>query len=134
MLLGPPQRSGDERATGFDRLSLLHFYRGDAVRMAEACSLSVDAAPNPRALAQWGMAETQLEHFELAQAHYLRAVSLNPEFTMAWKGVAAASSALGDIEHMTMAVNALQRLEPRGETVRAASEWLQRNRPAGATR
>ena len=131
LLLGPPLRSGDERATGFDRLSLLYLYRGDAERMAEACSLSVDAAPNPRVLAEWGMAETLRQRYDAAQAHYLRAASLNPGFTMAWKGVAASSSALGDVPHMQQAVQALRVLEPGGATVRDASEWLERNRPAG---
>ncbi len=134
ILLGPPRRSGDERARGFDRLSLMHFYRGEGERMAEACSLSVDAAPNPRVLAEWGMAETLRQNYPAAQSHYLRAASLNPGFTMAWKGVAASSSALGDVEHMAQAVQALERLEPGGETVRQAAEWLQRNRPAGTSR
>jgi tetratricopeptide (TPR) repeat protein len=134
LLLGPPVRLADERATGFDRLSLLYLWRGDAEHMAEACSLSVDAAPNPRVLAEWGMAETMRQRYDAAQSHYLRAVSLNPGFTMAWKGVAATSSALGDADRMEEAVRALDRLEPGGSTGRDAAAWLERNRPAGRAR
>lgn len=134
ILLGPPARSGDERATGFDRLALVALWANDADAMAEACSLSVDAAPNPRVLGEWGMAETMRQRYAAAQAHYLRAVALNPDFTLAWKGVAASSSALGDRDHMADAVRALMRLEPRGETLREAALWLERNRPATSAR
>jgi hypothetical protein len=134
LLVGPPARSGDERATGFDRLGLFYFFRGDAARASEACSLSVAAAPNPRTLAEWGMAETMRSSYALAQSHYVRAAELNPGFTLAWKGVAASSSALGDRAHVEQAVSALRRLEPRGETVRDAELWLQQNSPAGVSR
>jgi hypothetical protein len=53
---------------------------------------------------------------------------------MAWKGVAASSSALGDVGRMEQAVQALVRLEPDGETLREAAGWLERNRPAGRAR
>ena len=123
-------RSADERARGFDRLSLLHFYRGDAAGMAEACSLSVAAAPNPRVIAEWAMAESMQQRWPAAQAHYLRAATLNPDFTLAWRGVAATSSALGDRAHMELAVRALLRLDPHGGTTRDAARWLESNRPA----
>jgi len=134
LLAGPPARPADERARGFDRLSLLYLWRDDATDMAEACSLSVEAAPNPRVLAEWGMAETLRQRYDAAQAHYLRAVTLNPGFALGWKGVAATSSALGDVPHMEQAVSALMRLEPHGDTVRDAAAWLERNRPAGRVR
>jgi hypothetical protein len=80
------------------------------------------------------MAETMLARYASAQTHYLRAASLNPGFTMAWKGVAASSSALGDREHLELAVSALRRLEPGGATLHDAEQWLQANPPANTPR
>jgi hypothetical protein len=130
ILAGPPARAAAERAAGWDRLALIALDHGDGTAMAEACSLAVSAAPSPRLIAQWGMAETLRGRPGAAQERYLRAAHLSPDFTLAWKGVAAASSALGDRATMARAVSELERLDPQGETTRAAAEWLERNRPA----
>jgi len=124
ILLGPPARSSEERATGFDRLGLLFFYRQEAGPMAEACSLSVAAEPNPRVIVEWAMAQTLEQRYAAAQANYLRAAELNPGFALAWRGVAASSGALGDVPNMERAVQALARLDPDGATTRDAIAWL----------
>ena len=52
---------------------------------------------------------------------------LNPDLTTAWRGVAAAASALGDRVHMEAAVRNLERLDPAGESLRDARAWLEAN-------
>jgi len=125
ILEGPPARTAEERATGFDRLGLLFFDRQDPVHMAEACSLSVAAEPNPRVIVEWAMAQTLEQRYSDAQRNYLRAAALNPTFTLAWRGVAASSGALGDVPNMERAARQLLRLDPHGPTTHDALAWLE---------
>jgi Flp pilus assembly protein TadD len=78
---------------------------------------------------QWGMAETLLGHPAAAMTQYRHAAALNPDLGAAWRGVAAAASALGDRDRMEEAVRQLERLEPGGQTLHDARAWLEANPP-----
>lgn len=130
VLAGPPERGADVRAAGFDHLGMMFLARGDYARADDALGRSVDAAPNPRVVVQWGMCAALRNEPALARDRYLRAVELNPALTVGWKGVAASASALGDANAMSRAVEALERLAPNDPTTRDARAWLEANRPA----
>ena len=130
VLAGPPERSADVRAAGFDHLGMMFLTRGDYARADDALGRSVEAAPNPRVVVQWGMCAALRNEPALARDRYLRAVELNPGLAVGWKGVAAAASALGDANAMSRAVEALERLAPDDPTTRDARAWLEANRPA----
>lgn len=131
VLAGPPTRPFDERAAGFDHLGMMWFGRGDYARADAALGRSIVAAPNPRVYVEWGMNATMLGRPADALTRYLRAVQLNPNLTLGWKGVAASASALGDLPRMELALSALQRLAPDDPTTRDVADYLQRNRPTG---
>jgi len=76
------------------------------------------------------MAETFRQDYGAALARYLDATRIEPAWPMAWKGVAAASSALGDRAHMAQAVAALRTLAPDDPTTADAERWLEAARPA----
>lgn len=122
-LQGPPAADNEARARGFSSLGM-HYYGTDWTRFADACSLSIASAPNPSVFVQWGMAKTMLEQYAPAQQAYLHAAQLNPGMVLAWRGVAASSSALGDLPHMRQAVEHLRVLDPDGPTTRDAMEYL----------
>jgi hypothetical protein len=122
-LQGPPAAEDEARARGFSSLGM-HYYGRDWTRFADACSLSIASAPNPSTYVQWGMAKTMLEQYAPAQQAYLHAAQLNPGLVLAWRGVAASSSALGDLPHMQQAVDHLRVLDPDGPTTRDAIEYL----------
>ena len=132
MLAGPPAREADVRAAGYSEISMRYF-GGDWNRFAQACSLSLQAAPNPSVFVQWGMAKTMLEQYAQAQKAYRHAAFLNPNLVLAWRGVAASSSALGDLPSMQLAVDHLRVLDPQGTTTRDAIDYLERARPAHRT-
>jgi hypothetical protein len=122
-LQGPPAAEDEARARGFSSLGM-HYYGSDWTRFADACSLSIASAPNPSVYVQWGMAKTMLAQYAPAQQAYLHAAQLNPQLVLAWRGVAASSSALGDLPHMQQAVDHLRVLDPNGPTTRDAMEYL----------
>src|SRR5262249_21675619 len=64
-----------------------------------------------------------------AMAQYRHAASLNPGLGVAWRGIAAAASALGDRPSMVEAAAHLEQLEPRGRAVYDARKWLEADPP-----
>lgn len=127
ILLGPPARPASERADGLGTIGMMRFGRGQYAPAAKLFERSAEAAPNPRTFVEWGMAESMLGHHPEAMAHYTHAASLNPDLPTAWRGVAAAASALGDRASMETALHNLERLEPASQTVREARAWLEAN-------
>lgn len=129
ILLGPPARPESERADGLGTIGMMRFGRGQYAPAAKLFERSAAAAPNPRTFVEWGMAETMLGHHPEALAHYTHAASLNPDLPTAWRGVAAAASALGDRASMETALHNLERLEPEGQSAHDARAWLEANPP-----
>jgi tetratricopeptide (TPR) repeat protein len=129
ILLGPPERPASERADGLGTIGMMRFGRGQFAPAVRLFERSAAAAPNPRTFVEWGMAETMLGHYPDAMAHYTHAATLNPDLPTAWRGVAAAASALGDRASMETAARNLERLEPAGQSAHDARAWLEANPP-----
>jgi tetratricopeptide (TPR) repeat protein len=127
ILAGPPARRASEIADGLGTIGVMRLGRGQFQHALELFERSAEQAPNPRMFVQIGMAETMLGHPDRAMARYRHAASLNPDLHAAWRGIAAAASALGDRTSMREAVANLERLEPDGETLRDARAWLEAN-------
>ncbi|MFN8586933.1 MAG: hypothetical protein U0704_03950 [Candidatus Eisenbacteria bacterium] len=130
LLAGPPARTANERASGYDHLGMMWMAAGDHANADRAFARAVEAAPNPRLFVQWGMNSTMAGDYAAAREHYARAVSLNPDLTMGWKGLATCASALGDVPAMEQALVGLRRLLPNDPLTHDAEAWLQTNRPA----
>ena len=124
VLLGPPLRPASERAYGFGTIGTVSMGRGNAELARRMFERSAEAAPNPSTFVRWGMAETMLGRPAAALQHYRHAAMLDPELSAAWRGIAAAGSALGDRAAMTLAVEHLTRLTPADETLHEARAWL----------
>ncbi len=129
ILLGPPAREPSERADALGTIGMLRFARGQYGAARRLFQRSAEDAPNPRMFMQWGMAETMLGRPAEAMVQYRHAATLNPGLTPAWRGIAAAASALGDRASMVEAVGRLAVLEPGGETLHDARAWLVANPP-----
>ena len=127
ILLGPPARRTEDVANGLGTLGMMRLGRGQPERALALFERSAEQAPNPRMFVQIGMAEAMLGRPERALVQYRHAASLNPDLNAAWRGMAAAASALGDAASMREALTNLERLEPGSQTVREARTWLEAN-------
>jgi hypothetical protein len=127
ILIGPPARRTEDVANGLGTLGMMRLGRGQPEKALVLFERSAEQAPNPRMFVQIGMAETMLGRPERALAQYRHAATLNPDLNAAWRGVAAAASALGDAVSMREALVQLERLEPGSATVRDARAWLEAN-------
>jgi len=131
LLGGPPARGDAERAIGYDQIGAAYYARGQYDLAGDAYRRATALVPNAKFFTQWGMAATLAGRPSEALSHYLEAARIAPDQLLAWRGVAAASSALGDMPHMALAAAQLQRLDPGGPATRDALEYLKSNRPAG---
>ena len=127
ILIGPPDRDASERARGLSTMGMMHYGRGDYVRALALLERSADAAPNPSTFVEMGMALTMMDRPQEALARYRRAVSLDPDLLIGWRGVAASASAVGDREAMLDAVHALERIEPDSAVLPEMRAWLEAN-------
>lgn len=121
---GPPLRPADERAQAFDTIGMLAMGRGQLAQARESFLRASEAAPNPGTFVRIGMAETLLGRPAEAMAHYRHAATLDPQLPTAWRGIAAAASAVGDREAMAEAVQQLERLMPDDPVLPDARAWL----------
>ncbi len=124
VLLGPPLRSADERAQAFDTIGMLSLGRGRVEEARELFTRAAEAAPNPGTFVRIGMAETMLGRPAAAMTQYRRAATLDPRLPTAWRGIAAAASAVGDRDAMAEAVQHLERLVPDDPVLPEARAWL----------
>jgi tetratricopeptide (TPR) repeat protein len=127
ILIGPPARDPSERARGLSTMGMMHYGRGDYANALALFERSAEAAPNPRTFVEMGMALSQLQRWPEALARYRHAVSLNPDLVTGWRGVAAASSAVGDRGAMVDALHALERLQPDSDMLPDMRGWLEAN-------
>ena len=127
ILAGPPARRASDVAEGLGTIGVMRMGRGQFDHALRLFERSAEIAPNPRMFVQMGMAETLLGRPDRAMGRYRHAAGLNPRLNAAWRGVAAAASALGDRERMREALAHLEQLEPGSETVHDARAWLEAN-------
>jgi tetratricopeptide (TPR) repeat protein len=120
-----PQRTGDERATTWEFLGNRSFARKRWEDASLAYRNAAEQAPNPRLFAQWGMAEAMQGHYREAQGLYARAVERNPDFTLAWLGLATSSTWLDDTTTCARATRAIQQLNPEHEQLPALYAYLE---------
>lgn len=125
VLMGPPVRDLNERGDSFALIGTMRFGRGQYEPARVLLERAAEVAPNPSTFVRIGMAETMLGRPADAMAHYRHAAALDSNLVTAWRGMAAAASALGDRDAMTQAVQALERLEPNGPSLRDARTWLE---------
>jgi len=119
-----PTRSDDERALTWEFLGNRAFAEKRWEDASAAYRNAADLAPNPRLIAQQGMAETMLGHYREAQQLYARAVERNPDFTLAWLGLATSSTWLDDAATCARATRELQRLAPNHEQLPGLLAYL----------
>lgn len=126
---GPPARSADVRAISFDWAGMQRLGRGEYDAASECFRRAAELAPNPRFFVQWGMAESMRGDAASARSHYEEAIAIDARQVLAWKGLAATSSALGDAVGVARAVEVLARLAPDDPVTQNARAWLG-NHPA----
>ena len=126
---GPPARAADVRAISFDWAGMRRLGLGQFDEASECFGRAAALAPNPRFFVQWGMAESMKGDAASARGRYERAIALDSLQVLAWKGLAATSSTLGDVAGVARALGALQRLAPKDPVTKDAETWLGR-RPA----
>jgi tetratricopeptide (TPR) repeat protein len=120
-----PQRTEDERATTWEFLGNRSFARKRWEDASLAYRNAAEQSPNPRLFAQWGMAEAMQGHYREAQGLYARAVERNPDFTLAWLGLATSSTWLDDTATCARATRAIQQLNPDHEQLPALYTYLE---------
>jgi tetratricopeptide (TPR) repeat protein len=129
-LAGPPERPADERAATWDFLGTRAFAMHAWPDAADAWSRAAEASPNPRLIAEWGMAESMRGDMRSAQSLYRRSVTLNPDFTMGWLGLASASSWNDDTASCAESERAIKRLDPGNAQLPGIRAYLARTRTA----
>jgi tetratricopeptide (TPR) repeat protein len=127
-LEGPPERPADERAATWDYLGTRAFAMQAWPEAADAWARAAEAAPNPRLIAEWGMAESMRGDMRSAQSLYRRSVTLNPDFTMGWLGLASASSWNDDTASCAESERAITRLDPGNAQLPGIRAYLARTR------
>src|SRR6185436_11632399 len=86
LMLGPPAREAVDRARTWDFLGWRWFRDQSYERSTTAFEQAVDAAPSPRNLTHWAMAETMRGRPERALAIYRQAVERDSNLTLGWFG------------------------------------------------
>jgi tetratricopeptide (TPR) repeat protein len=124
LLEGPPVRSADERSRLWDMVGMKRLAMGDAPASAHAFEKAAEAAPSPRLLTQWGMAEAMAGRHDRALASYRRAVERDSSYVTAWIGIGVSGLNAGDLESASRAVAMLERLAPGNPKTREIADAL----------
>jgi len=126
LMSGPPLRSSVDRATTWNFIGWRHFRAKDYDRAARAFEQASEAAPSPRLLTDWAMAETMLGRPERAFEIYSRAVARDSNYRLGWVGVGVSALNSGRPADAVPAVRALERLDPRNPKTIELSEWVRK--------
>jgi len=124
-----PTTTVAERAAGWDFVGMRYVGLGRAAEGEEALRRSVEAAPNPRILVEWGVAVLSRGDFPRALPIFQRAAALNPGLIGAWRGIATAASATGDRAELARAAEWIERLNPGDPMAREARAALGTSAP-----
>jgi tetratricopeptide (TPR) repeat protein len=130
-LLRPATPAG-ERAAGWDFVGMRYVGLGRAADGEQALRRSVEAAPNPRILVEWGVAVLSRGDFARALPIFQRAAALDPLLIGAWRGLATAASAIGDRAELARAADGIERLNPGDPMVGEARAALGQAPPDSA--
>jgi len=114
----------DERAAGWDFVGMRYVGLGRPADGEEALRRSIEAAPNPRILVEWGVAVLSRGDFPRALPIFQRAAALNPGLIGAWRGIATAASATGNRAELARAAEWIERLNPGDPMAREARAAL----------
>ncbi|MEO5618767.1 MAG: hypothetical protein ABIS67_13450 [Candidatus Eisenbacteria bacterium] len=126
LMTGPPLRSAVDRATNWDFIGWARFRDEQYDRSALAFEQASHAAPSPRHLTNWAMAETMLGRQERAFELYASAVERDSNYRMGWFGVGVSAINSGRPAEARRAVRALERLDPNNPKTVELVEWLRR--------
>jgi hypothetical protein len=126
----PPRRSDSERATTWDYLGVRNFSLEHWGASATAFARAAETGPSPRILVEWAMAETQRGDLATAQRVYRRVLDGDSTSIVAWRGLAAVSSRMGEFDVSRRAANRLLTLDPTSEEARAILDYLDRQQSA----
>ncbi len=129
LMAGPPERAAADRARTWYFLGWSHFESNEYDAAARAFERASDAAPSPRNLTHWAMAETMRGDDARALALYSRAVERDSNFTLGWFGVGVSAINAGQRADAERAARALARLAPENPKTREIAEWVDRTRP-----
>jgi predicted Zn-dependent protease len=121
-----------ERAAGWDFVGMRYVGLGRAAEGEQALRRSVEAAPNPRVIVEWGVAVLSQGDFSRALPIFQRAAALNPGLMGAWRGLATAASATGDRAELARAAEMIERIHPGDPMAREARAALGLPEPSPA--
>ena len=113
-----PARPEAERAKAWEFLGIRYAQIERWERSAEAMAQAAALAPTPRVLLQWASAEQTSGDDRAAQDVYRRLLTIAPDETRAWYGLATVSWRLGDLDECRRAAEGLLRLRPGDPQVR----------------
>jgi predicted Zn-dependent protease len=125
---GPPARPAWDRAATWDFIGTRALAHQRWAVAGEAYEHAVQAARNPRLIAEWGMSDLMSGRMARAESLFRSAVTLSPGFTMGWNGLAAAASWNGDTAACAESERNLARLDPRNPRLAELREFLARAR------
>jgi tetratricopeptide (TPR) repeat protein len=108
----PPVRSEEERAKTWDFLGIRYAQLDRWDRSAEAMARAAELAPSPRVLLQWASAEQARGNDHGAQMVYRRLLTIAPDESRGWYGLAFVSWRLEDWGECRRAARELLRLRP----------------------
>jgi tetratricopeptide (TPR) repeat protein len=128
LMIGPPPREAVDRARTWDFLGWRWFRDENYEASAAAFEHAVEAAPSPRNLTHWAMAETMRGRPERALSIYQQAVERDSNLTLGWFGVGVSAINSGDRAAAETAARALTRLAPTNPKTLEIIEWLERTR------
>ena len=125
---GPPARPAWDRAATWDFIGTRALAHERWETAGEAYERAVQAARNPRLIAEWGMTDVVRGRYARAESLFRSAVTLNPDFTMAWNGLAAAASWNNDTAACAESERNLARLDPQNPRLPELRRFLARAR------
>ncbi|OGF16614.1 MAG: hypothetical protein A2W00_02150 [Candidatus Eisenbacteria bacterium RBG_16_71_46] len=108
----PPRRTGSERGQAFDFLGIRNFRLERFEASAEALTRAAETSPSPRVLHEWALAETRRGRLVKAQEIYRRLLEKSPDYVMAWLGLGAVSSRIGDVDQARQAAQEILKRQP----------------------
>jgi len=136
ILIGPPVRDREERASGLATLGLLRDAHGEHEAASRLFQLSHEASPHPRRLVEWGIVASLSGHQARALSYFEQAARMDPSLASAWQGVLEVAISRGESVRAREAADTLERLDPANPALPEARRWLgmAREDPVAASR
>jgi tetratricopeptide (TPR) repeat protein len=129
-ITGPPTRTADDRAATYDFIGVRALVTQRYDEAAAAYAKAVEAAPNPRLYATWGVCDIMAGRYPRAESLYRCAVSRDPNFLTGWVGLGTSASWVGDTTTCAEAERQITRLDPGNAQLADLRAYLARVRGA----